>query len=163
MPATTDSPGEFAAIRTQRHPRCWVCAQEHETGLAIRFEPDENGAVEGVFPCGEEFTGYPGFLHGGIASALLDGAMTNCLMARGTPGLTARLEIRYRHPVRINQSVTVKAWWEQSRGPLHFLGAELVQGTEVVVTSTARFMEYPEDALTNDRGGNDEEDRNHHL
>ena len=145
MPAiTSNSPG-YETTRRQRHPDCWVCAPNRATGLAIRFEVDENGAVEGVFPCAEEFTGYPGFLHGGVTSSLLDGAMTNCLMARGTPGLTARLEVRYLNPVLIGKPATVRAWLEKSRGSLSILGAELSQGGEVLATAAGKFMDYPEE------------------
>lgn len=145
MPATTDDPGRYAATRARRHPDCWVCSPTHAGGLAIRFEADGAGSVQGEFPCSGEFMGYPDYLHGGIASALLDGAMTNCLMARGTPGLTARLEVRYRKPVLTGQPVTVRGWWEKSRGSLHILGAELSQDGEVLVTAAGRFMEYPEE------------------
>ena len=144
MPATTSDSGGYEATRSRRHPDCWVCAPNHERGLAIRFEADETGTVEGTFPCNGEFMGYPDYLHGGIASALLDGAMTNCLMARGTPGLTARLEVRYLKPVLIGKPVAVKGWWEKSRGPLHMLGAELRQDGEVLATAAGRFMEFPE-------------------
>ena len=144
MPATTDNPGEYAATRARRHPDCWVCAPLHGNGLAIRFEAGADGSVTGVFPCQEEFLGYPGFLHGGVTSALLDGAMTNCLMARGTPGLTARLEIRFLKPVLIGRPVTVRGWWEKSRGPLHMLAADLSQDGKVLATAAGRFMDYPE-------------------
>ena len=146
MPTPTGDPGGYAATRTRRHPRCWVCASDHAGGLAIDFRADATGTVEGVFPCGEEFTGYPGFLHGGVASALLDGAMTNCLMARGAPGLTARLEVRFRKPVLTGIPVTIRGWWEKTRGSLHLLGAELLQDGEVMVSATGRFMEYPNDS-----------------
>ena len=143
MPAITEA---YQATRARRHLACWVCAPEHEGGLGLRFTPDANGAVAAVFSCGEAFAGYPDHLHGGLAAALLDGAMTNCLMARGTPGLTARLEIRYREPIRANLPVTIRGWWEKSRGPLHVLGAEIRQNGRVRVTGAGRFMEYPEES-----------------
>jgi len=145
MPATTNDSGGYEATRSRRHPDCWVCAPSHERGLAIRFEAGEAGAIEGTFLCSEEFMGYPGYLHGGVVSSLLDGAMTNCLMARGTPGLTARLEIRFLKPVLIGKPVTVRGWWEKSRGPLHLLAAELSQDGKVLATAAGRFMEYPEE------------------
>lgn len=144
MPATTEGLGDYPAVRNERHPDCWVCAPGRTDGLAVEFTAGADGSVEGEFDCRRDFTGYPGFLHGGVAATLLDGAMTNCLMARGTPGLTARLEIRYRHPVLIGEPILVRGWREGARGPLHMLGAEIVQKGRVVVTATARFMEYPE-------------------
>ena len=143
MPATTNDSGGFANTRSRRHPHCWVCSAANEHGLAVEFREDGTGAVEGSFPCDEKFTGYPGYLHGGVVSTLLDGAMTNCMMARGTPGLTARLEVRFLKPVLIGKPVAVKGWLEKSRGALHILGAELSQDGEVLATASAKFMEYP--------------------
>lgn len=145
MPATTNDSGDYAATRARRHPHCWVCSAANEHGLAVDFKADGTGAVEGTFPCDEKFTGYPGFLHGGVVSALLDGAMTNCLMARGTPGLTGKLEVRFLKPVLIGKPVTVKGRLEKSRGVLHILAAEMSQDGEVLATAAGKFMEYPED------------------
>lgn len=143
MSATIEGPGNYPATRERRHPDCWVCAPSHSTGLGIEFEADESGAVKGIFSGNPAFTGYPGLLHGGVISSLLDGAMTNCLMARGTPGLTARLEVRFLKPVTIGKPVTVRGWWEKSRGNLHILGADLRQDGEVMATAVSRFMDYP--------------------
>ncbi len=148
MPATTNGSGDYAATRARRHPHCWVCSAANEHGLAVDFKEDGTGAIAGSFSCDEVFTGYPGYLHGGVVSSLLDGAMTNCLMALGTPGLTARLEVRFLKPVLIGKPVTVRGWLEKSRGALHMLGADLSQDGEVLATATAKFME---------------ESRHHHL
>ncbi len=144
MSATTDNPSGLAAIRSRRHPHCWVCSAANERGLAVDFQEDQAGAVEGIFPCDEEFTGYPGFLHGGMISVLLDGAMTNCLMARGIPGVTADLQIRFLRPVLIGKPATVRAWLDRSRGPVHILGAELRQDGEILATAVAKFMLPPQ-------------------
>jgi acyl-coenzyme A thioesterase PaaI-like protein len=106
----------------------------------VDFQEDETGAVEGIFPCDEKFTGYPGFLHGGMISVLLDGAMTNCLMARGIPGLTADLQVRFVAPVLIGRPATIRGWLDRSRGPVHIMGAELVQDGEILATAVGKFI-----------------------
>jgi len=120
--------------------------------LAVDFQEDGTGAVEGSFPCEEKFTGYPGLLHGGVTSALLDGAMTTCLMARGTPGLTADLRVRFLRPVLIGKPVTMRAWLDRSRGPLSVLGAELRQGGEILATAVGKFLDHPDDKRPNKEG-----------
>jgi acyl-coenzyme A thioesterase PaaI-like protein len=125
------------------------------------------GSVEGVFPGDANFAGYPGLLHGGMISSLLDGAMTNCLLALGDPGLTARLEVRFLKPVAADQPSVVRGWREKSCGQLHCLRAELIQGGEVKATAAGRFMAYPEDTsgetAADEKGERGEEDRHHHL
>ena len=151
MPATIDPADQYSLTRGHRHPDCWVCAPTNGTGLNIGFVVEENGSISGVFPCCEEFTGYPGFLHGGVTSSLLDGAMTNCLLAHGNPGLTARLEVRFLHPVRIGRPAVVRARLKKTRGSLSILEAELSQDGEIVATAEGRFMDYPEGSIPDRR------------
>jgi acyl-coenzyme A thioesterase PaaI-like protein len=80
-----------------------------------------------------------------VISALLDGAMTNCLLASGTPGVTADLRVRFLHPVLIGKPVTVRAWLDRSRGPLSVLGAELRQDGAILATAVGKFLYHPDD------------------
>lgn len=51
---------------------CLVCGVENVAGLRGRFLELEDGELLGVFEPRAEHQGYPGRLHGGIASAILD-------------------------------------------------------------------------------------------
>ena len=78
MPATTAPPQEVRdQTRDYAHPQCVVCGQVHEAGLGLRFKPQDDGSVEACFNCKDIYQGYEGILHGGIAAALFDGAMTS--------------------------------------------------------------------------------------
>lgn len=131
----------YRARRDQSHPDCFACAPEHALGLELHFDPDDSGALTATFDCDEKYTGYPGYLHGGITSTLLDAVMTNCLIAAGTPGLTGKLEVRFLNPVLIGKKAVVRGWQEKSRGALHVLGSELTQEGKVLATASAVFME----------------------
>mgnify|MGYP001818957880 CR=1 FL=1 len=162
MPATTDD-GGLAAIRARRHPDCWACSPTSQNGLAVAFFAAADGSVTGRFACEGKYVGYPGCLHGGVTSALLDAAMTNCLMARGKPGLTARLEVRYLQPVPIGATVQVRSWWLGGRGSLQMLRADLRHDGVVLAEANGTFMTHTLAALPAAEGGDDEEDRDHHL
>jgi acyl-coenzyme A thioesterase PaaI-like protein len=97
--------------------------------------------VQATFDCTKAYEGYSDVLHGGVVSALLDGAMTNCLFAHGHPGVTAEITVRFRHPVHTGKTATVRAWIERCARPLHVLGAELAQEGEVKATARGKFME----------------------
>jgi uncharacterized protein (TIGR00369 family) len=109
----------------------------------VDFTEDGDGGVEGSFACDEEFAGYPGCVHGGVVSSLLDGAMTNCLLARGCVAVTADLRIRFRQPVATGRPATVRAWLDRSRRRVHVVGAELRQGGKVRATAVGKFMRLP--------------------
>jgi uncharacterized protein (TIGR00369 family) len=105
------------------------------------FHPSGDGGVQATFDCRKAYEGYANVVHGGVVSALLDGAMTNCLFSHGHPGVTAELVVRFRHPVRTDTAATVRAWIERCAPPLHILKAELLQDQQLKATARGKFME----------------------
>jgi len=101
----------------------------------------KDGGVQAHFDCDSAYEGFPGMLHGGVISCLLDGAMTNCLFAHGRRGITGELKVRFRHPVVTGQSTLVRAWIESSSPPFHVLKAELIQDQQVKARATGKFLE----------------------
>jgi acyl-coenzyme A thioesterase PaaI-like protein len=97
-----------------------------------------------TFQCDETLEGYPGFLHGGVISSILDGAMGHCIFARGRAAVTAEMMIRFRHPVVIHQEATVSARIERSSYPLYLLEAQIVQADQVKATATGKFLDQPQ-------------------
>jgi hypothetical protein len=61
--------------RKQAHPKCISCSVENATGLALDFSIRDDKGVQAEFFCNHVYQGYPGFLHGGVSSLLLDSAM----------------------------------------------------------------------------------------
>jgi acyl-coenzyme A thioesterase PaaI-like protein len=111
-------------------------------GLAQEFTLHLDGSVEGTFAGREGFEGYAGLLHGGVAAALLDGAMTNCLFAHGVEALTAELTVRYRDQVAACGKMITRASLVKSHGRLHLLCAELRQDGQVKATALGKFLEH---------------------
>ena len=139
-----DAQDTLVQARARRHAHCWVCNPSNGRGLAVEFIQTSAGVVEGCFACDEAYAGYRGYLHGGVVSSLLDGAMTNCLLARGCVAVTAELRVRFRLPVATGRPAMVRAWLDRSRRQVHILGAELRQGGEVHATAVGKFMRHPQ-------------------
>jgi acyl-coenzyme A thioesterase PaaI-like protein len=127
--------------KTEVHPDCIGCSLENASGLALRFFVRTDKGVQAEFPCSKLYQGYPGFLHGGITSLLLDSAMTNCLFAHHIAAVTARMIIRFILPVNIDQTACVKAWLREYEPPLYVLEAELEQNGKVLVRASAKFID----------------------
>ena len=85
------------------HPDCIGCSLENASGLALQFFVRSDKGVQAEFSCSRLYQGYPGFLHGGITSLLLDSAMTNCFFARQISAVTARLILRFILPVNVER------------------------------------------------------------
>jgi len=122
------------------HENCVVCGRSNDRGLHVQFVSLPDGSVQASFDCDRAFEGYAGRLHGGVISALLDGAMTHCIFAHGHAGITAELKVRYRHPVVTDHVAVVFGRIRNSSPPLYLMEAELLQDGQVKAIATAKFM-----------------------
>jgi acyl-coenzyme A thioesterase PaaI-like protein len=127
--------------KRQAHPDCIGCGLNHASGLGLEFAVRDDGGVQAEFACSRIYQGYPGYLHGGVSSLLLDSAMANCLFAHQKSGVTARLIVRFQLPVAIDQPAAVKAWIREYEPPLYVLEAEIEQKGQVLVKASAKFID----------------------
>ncbi|HOX06799.1 MAG TPA: PaaI family thioesterase [Planctomycetota bacterium] len=130
--------------RSFGHARCIMCGSENSSSLGLVFRPSADGGVAAEFKGHAGLQGYEGLLHGGIASALLDAAMTNCLFRHGVKAVTARLAVRFRAPIPFGATLIVQARPIVLRPPLYKLAAELVDNGRVSAEAEAQFMSFPD-------------------
>ncbi len=127
--------------RVAHHPRCLLCSAESPFNPKVDFRVQEPGKVHASFMCRRPYQSYPGMLHGGLISAVLDAAMTNCLFSMGVVAITAELMVRYLTPVRIECEAEVTASLDRSTMPMYYVSAELSQEGKVCARATAKFMD----------------------
>lgn len=121
------------------HRRCFACGQANSEGLHLHFEKTETGVAAEFMPQNYH-SGYPGILHGGLASTILDSAMTNCLLMNGVSAKTARLNIRFRGEIRIDTPLEVTAVEVSHKGRVHKLTSQIIQEGKVKAEAEASFM-----------------------
>lgn len=131
------------------HRACLLCGDKNPWSLGLAFEPDGEGGVRATFEPHEHLQGYDGILHGGVAAALLDAAMTHCLFHQGVRAVTADLRVRYPHPVPMGCQIGLRAWVTETHAPLYRLKAELTGGDRVRVWAQATFCEVSADGAVN--------------
>lgn len=129
------------SLQQRQHRQCIVCRPAEAGGFGIRFRTTADGTVAATFDCRPFFQGYEGVVHGGVVCTLLDAAMTHCLMARGKSGVTARLIVRFLHPVRAGTPAEITARLCEYEPPLYVLEADLVQQGDVCARATAKFID----------------------
>lgn len=135
-------------VKQPNSQMCFVCGMENPIGLGLFFYEDGDGRVVATFTPREEHQGYPGLLHGGIAAALLDEVLGRVAIGRGVWLMTARMEIRYKQMIPLDQPLTVVG--ETVRETRRLLEAKgelrLADGT-VAATATATYLPVPEEKL----------------
>jgi len=129
---------------------CMVCGIENTAGLHARFFELEEGELAGVFTPREEHQGYPGRLHGGLASTILDETIGRAInIADPTAwGVTVELTVRYRKPVPIGGQIVARARITRDAGRL-FEGTgeiRLDDGT-IAVEASGRYIRLPIDKI----------------
>lgn len=86
---------------------CLVCGIENGGGLRGRFFVLENGELAGVFQPRKEHQSYPGRLHGGVVSAILDETIGRAINVADTHtwGVTVEFTVRFRRPVPLDREI----------------------------------------------------------
>jgi acyl-coenzyme A thioesterase PaaI-like protein len=123
------------------YSHCFGCGQDNPIGLKLKFERDGKG-VKGQFVAGEQYQGWPGYLHGGIVGCLLDEAMSYAALFEGQRSLTARMEMRLKKLVPINEPLTITgAVIRKTRKVIECISAvSLKDGTIVAEGKATQFV-----------------------
>ena len=92
----------MSRIPPHHDPACWGCG-DNPNGLHLP-QPTQEGATEyeAYFSFDERHQGGPGIVHGGLVAGALDEAVGLLATWYAFPAVTARIFVRYRHPVAIN-------------------------------------------------------------
>ncbi len=124
---------------------CFVCGRENPIGLHVEFYVDGDKVTVEFLPQ-ENHQGYPGMMHGGLVSTLLDETIGRSAFLHNMWVVTAKMELRYRQPVPIGKKLTVVGWTTRVRGRLLEAKGEvrLEDGT-VAVEADALYVQIPED------------------
>jgi uncharacterized protein (TIGR00369 family) len=129
---------------------CMVCGTDNRIGLHTQFLELETGELAGVFEPREELQGYPGRLHGGIATTLLDETIGRAISVAdpGAWGVTVELQVRFRKPVPLDSPVRAVGRITNDRGRLFEGSGEIVleDGT-VAVEATGKYMRMAIDKI----------------
>ncbi len=89
------------------YDKCFGCGKSNPIGLKLKFR-NENGVARCEFTPEPEHQGWPGVVHGGILSTILDEAMGWAALFNGKKTVTGKLEVRFRRPARIGEPLLVE-------------------------------------------------------
>ena len=149
---------------------CLVCGAGNPLGLQARFyelEAETAGGAEagggaapaagrellGVFTLREEHQSYPGRLHGGISSAILDETIGRAITIAhpGVWGVTAELTLRYRKPLPLTGEIrAVGRITRDTRRLFEGTGEILLEDGAVAVEASGKYLKMTLGEITED-------------
>ncbi len=138
-------------LKTQNVSRmCMVCGRDNDYSLKARFYELENGELMGMFTPLETHQSYPGRLHGGISSAILDETIGRAVGVEDPDawGVTVELTLRFRKPVPLDEEIrAVARITKDSRRIFEGSGEILLADGTVAVEATGKYMKMPIDQI----------------
>lgn len=127
---------------------CFVCGQQNPIGLHMCFYADEAGRVVGRFTPQKKHEGYPGIMHGGLVTAILDEVMGRAAIATENWATTAKLAIRFKRPVPILKELTaVGEVISRRRNVLELKGAIFLEDGRPAAEATGTFFRLEDGAV----------------
>lgn len=120
---------------------CFACGQKNPIGFRLRFHFDGGDYVT-AFHVRPEYQGWAGLVHGGLLATALDETMARLLWEKQVNAITGRLQVRYRKPVRIGETLEIRGRITRHRSPLVETEAVATSADgSVVAEATATSME----------------------
>lgn len=134
---------------TRKQPNskmCLVCGLCNSLGLHASFFELEGGQLAALFTPRQEHQGYPGRLHGGIATAILDETIGRAILMRHPDeiwGVTAGLNVRFRQPVPLGQQLRVIARIaRETKRHFEGTGEILLPDGRVAVEAHGKYLKF---------------------
>jgi len=124
-------------LRKKHHHGCVACG---DSRYRLDFTCAANNTLIAQWKPDHTMGSYPNTLHGGLQSLLVDEAMTCCLMAHGILGVTADLQIRFKHHITLDAPLEISTRLTQRKEPLYQLQTEIFQNGKKCLLARGKFM-----------------------
>ncbi|RME97113.1 MAG: PaaI family thioesterase [Chloroflexi bacterium] len=130
---------------------CVVCGLKNPFGLHAHFYELDNGELLAIFHPKDEHQGYPGRMHGGMLTAILDETIGRAIMMKydePTWGVTMEFDIKFKKPVPTDAEIRVVGRITEDEGRI-FLGSGeiLLPDGRVAVEGSGKYMKLPLDKI----------------
>lgn len=138
---------------------CLVCGVHNPFGLHAQYYELEDGTLAGIVEARVEHQSYPGRVHGGVITALLDETIGRAINITepDTWAVTVQMDVRFKRPVPYGERLLVHGRITDSNRRLFSGTGEilLADGT-VAATATARYMRQKISAISQEFDAGDE-------
>jgi acyl-coenzyme A thioesterase PaaI-like protein len=123
---------------------CFVCGTENPHGLGVAFYDDGHTVSAELSPA-EHHQGWPGVLHGGIISAVLDETIARVAFLHDRWVHTARLVVRFVKPAPLGQVLRATGELARDARLLMEMRGKLVLAStgELLAEATGTFVPLP--------------------
>jgi acyl dehydratase len=128
------------AIEVEPH-NCFACGELNEHGIHLPLHVQGDHCWTELSLPGR-FQGWDGIAHGGIVCTILDEVMAWSLAATDNWGLTARMNVAFRKPVRLGRPLRAEGWMTSNRRRMIETAGRIVDPAtgDVLATADATYV-----------------------
>ncbi len=143
---------QYNVKRKQENSKnCLVCGLKNPYGLKASFYELENNELVCIFKPSDVHQSYPGRLHGGITTALLDETIGRAILSRYEEtmwGVTVEFTTSFKKPIPLDIELRVvgRITEENSRF-FEGTGEILLPGGEIAATGKGKYIKMPLDRI----------------
>src|SRR5262245_37706110 len=126
---------------------CLVCGLKNPFGLQASFYELDNQELLAIFRPMVEHQSYPGRLHGGLATAILDETIGRAIMIHTSQdiwGVTLEFNTRYKQPIPLDEELRVVGRiTKDSSRVFEGTGEILLQDGSVAAEGWGKYIKLP--------------------
>ena len=129
---------------------CFICGLKNPVGLKLKIYEVEPGIIETTYLAPEHFQSYPGILHGGIVTTILDEISGRSQMGNAAEPrfmFTAKLEIKYRKNVPIGKPLRIVGKAGKSKGRMAQAWAGIYEEDTLLAEANSLLIDLPKETL----------------
>ena len=149
-------------VSKQRNSRmCMICGLDNEYGLRAPFYNMEDKSVMTLFKYREQHQSYPGRVHGGLITAMLDEMGLRALWAKEGKeekwGVTFALDTKYRKPVPYDVELIGKGIITKETSKFFITESSIMdkQGN-VLANGTIKYIKLDKDKINDNMSEHEE-------
>lgn len=130
---------------------CIVCGVDNDLGLHCEFYELEDKTIVAICTPQSHHQSYPGRVHGGIITSLLDETMGRAISIEEpeTWAVTAQIEVRFKKPVPYDEEIIITGRvTDNNRRIFSGEGQIILQNGDIAATASGRYMKQKLASIT---------------
>ena len=127
----------------EEYLNCFACGPNNTRGLKLTFDyNNEKQLLESRMILPSDLEGWPGVIHGGIVTTVLDECAYYTILQSGdkwSTGVTTNINLDFKAPTPANEPLLAQAWIEKNRRNLLYCQARLFIEKDMTLLAKAEI------------------------
>lgn len=131
-------------MQEKEYKKCFACGIDNPIGLKLEFKYENQKAIA-IFKLNENYEGYPGIIHGGIVSTILDESMAKIILLTNNKAVTIEMNTKFKQIMQSNTTYTAQAWITKNSSRTIKTTAEIINDeNKIIAQAEAVFFKIKE-------------------